>query len=270
MHNMRLLRGDSGESGGLSRDNANEGTLEPRVARADTGAEHLARTLIRMIWVCTATWVVLPVAKAVELACMLGVGDPLAAAAKSEDGTLITRVAEWSGVLASAVSPVATFAVGALVALALASLAIEVRSITPRVGATIAALALYGGPAVQAAEIREGLLALAPGLRGIAVAITIGVASLVLAWRWVENVALAAALPAREDPLAVSAEVDREAGSRAHRGVDSVNTSASRLAGAFHRVVGEPVSEEDAGLSGRGSPIPRRVPDDEPLSVRSA
>jgi len=270
MHNMRLLREDSGASAELSRNNAMEGKLDPRPSRGDLGSEHLARTLIRMIWVCSAIWVMLPVAKAVELACVLGVGDPLAAAAKSADGAFITRLAEWSGVLAKAVSPVATFAVGALVALALASLAIEVRSIAPRVGATISALALYGGTAVQATEIREGLLAFAPGFLGISVAITIAIASLVLAWRWVENVALAAALPIREDPLAISAEVDLEAGTRAHRGVDSVNTSASRLAGAFHRVVSEPVAEQDAGLSGRGSPIPRRLPDDEPLSIRSA
>jgi hypothetical protein len=185
---------------------------------------------------------------------------------------LITRAADWSGVLANAVAPVAAFAVGALAALALACLMIEVRSVTSRVGATVAALALYGGAAIQVTEIREAMLALAPGFLGVGVSIAIMTASLVLAWRWVENLALAAALPARVDPLAISAEVDFEAGSRAHRGVDSVNSSAARLAGAFHRVVGESSTGEGDGdgLSGRGSPIPKRLPDDEPLSARVA
>lgn len=270
MYTTRLLRVDSGESAEPSRHDACEGKQERRSGRLDAVSEHLARTLIRVIWVCTAVWALLPFAKAVELACRLGVGDPLAPAAKSDDGAIITRVAEWSGVLANAVAPVATFAVGALAALALACLMIEVRSVTSRVGATVAALALYGGAAIQVTEIRESMLALAPGFLGVGVSVAIVTASLVLAWRWVENLALAAALPAREDPLAISAEIDFEAGSRAHRGVDSVNSSAARLAGALHRVVGESAAAEGDGLSGRGSPIPKRLPDDEPLSARTA
>ncbi len=280
MHTTRLLREDAGEADALPRSQPDqERRTRPRggavsvsenVGSESLASENLARTLIRVIWVTTAVWVLLPIAKTVQLACLLGVGDPLAPAAKSDDGVLIARLAEWSGMLATGLSPVSTFAVGSLVALALGCLSIEARSVAPRVGATIAALALYGGVALNLAEIREAILTLQPGFVGVTVTIMMVASSLVLAWRWVENVALAAALSPREDPLAISPEVDAEAGSRAHRGVDSVNMSASRLAGAFQRVVRESSTGDEEGLSGRGSPIPRRLPDDEPVSARTA
>lgn len=285
MHTTRLLREDAGEAEASSRSHTEQGMrIRPygesasvagnvsfhTLASPKVASENLARSLIRVIWVSTAVWVLLPMTKTVQLACLLGVGDPLAPAARSDDGLLIARLAEWSGMLALGLSPVSTFAVGSLVALALACLLIEARSVAPRVGATIVALALYGGVALNLVEIREAMLALTPGLVGIAVSILMAMSSLILAWRWVENVALSAALLPREDPLAISPEVDAEAGSRAQRGVDAVNMSTSRLTGAFQRFVRESSMAEEPGLSGRGSPIPRRLPEDEPVSARTA
>ena len=237
-------------------------------------AQRIGRRLIRAIAICTLHFVLSPLARAVELSCTLALGDPAAGTARGGDMSLVGRIGDIAGVVGSATAGLSGMAAAALAALALATLFLAIRARTPRIGSTVTSLALFAAIATHAPELRGSLAALAAGAFGIAVTCAVVLATAVLSARWIEDVALTVALEKSIDPLAISADIESEARDAARSGVSSVDQASYRLAGALGRHGGGSAFTEavieDVGLSGKGSPIPCRMPDDDPLPVRAA
>lgn len=237
-------------------------------------AQCIGRRLIRAIAVCTLIFVTSPLARAVELSCALALGDSAADASRGSDMSAVGRIGETAGIVASSMAGLSGMAAAALAALALATLLLAIRARTPRIGSTVTSLALFAAIATHAPELRGSLAALAAGAFGIAVTSAVVLATAVLAARWIEDVALTVALEKSIDPLAISADIDAEARDAARSGVSSVDQASYRLAGALGRQGGTGAFTEavieDVGLSGKGSPIPCRMPDDDPLPARAA
>ena len=91
------------------------------------------------------------------------------------------------------------------------------------------------------------------------------VVSALLAWRWIEDVALAAAVAPTVDPLAIDARIDNEAAESARNGPISRDSASRQLRGVLG-IASRVEFIEESGLSGRGSPIPRVMPNDEPIT----
>lgn len=234
-------------------------------------AQCIGRRLIRAIAVCTFIFATSPLARAVELSCTLALGDPAAGASRAGEMSVVGRIGEIAGIVASSMAGLSGMAAAALAALALATLLLAIRARTPRIGSTVTSLALFAAIATHAPELRGSLAALAAGAFGISVTAAVVLATALLAARWIEDVALTVALEKSIDPLSISADMDAEARDAARSGVSSVDQASYRLAGALgrHSAFTEAVVE-DVGLSGKGSPIPCRMPDDDPLPVRAA
>jgi len=237
-------------------------------------AQCIGRRLIRAIAVCTLIFVTPLLARAVELSCALALGDSAADASRGSDMSVVGHIGETAGIVASSMVGLSGMAAAALAALALATLLLAIRARTPRIGSTLTSLALFAAIATHAPELRGSLAALSAGAFGIAVTVAVVLATVVLATRWIEDVALTVALEKSSDPLAISADMDAEARDAARCGVSSVDQASYRLAGALGRHGGTGAFAEavieDVGLSGKGSPIPCRMPDDGPLPVRAA
>lgn len=241
---------------------------------ADQPAQRIGRRLMRAIAVCALGFVLLPLAKAVELSCALALGAPAPASNGAPEMSVVGRIGEFAGTLAAAVGALSGMCAAALAALALATIVLALRARTPRIGATVTALALFAALSSHASELRGALLALDAGAMGISVALAIVVATTLLAARWIEDVALTVALEKSIDPLAITADIDAEARDAARLGVSGVDSASYRLAGALGRgAVGHEYDAavvDEPALSGRGSPIPCRMPDDGPLPLRTA
>ncbi|MFM7261175.1 MAG: hypothetical protein ACKO3W_11280 [bacterium] len=229
---------------------------------------------MRAIAFCAVLFACFPLAKAVELSCVLAIGDPTTVSAGSEGTSVVGRIGEVAAIVASATAGLAGMSAAALVALALATIFLAIRARTPRIGATVTSLALFAAIASHSIELQGAVLALGAGAFGITVSVAVVGATAALAARWIEDVALSVALEKSIDPLAISRELDAEVGDAARLGVSSVDQASFRLAGALGRTVAErglgASHVEEPGLSGQGSPIPRRMPDDDPLSIRVA
>lgn len=244
--------------------------------RAATPSElaGLARALSRAIALSTAIWCLGVLARAGETACRLatqgtndpGHGDGASVAQSGTPGTIALGRALSSA--ADLLLTPAMLAAGALAGLAVASFLIIVRGRSVRAGATTLALAAFAGFALAGSETRALLAVVEPSWLGVLARVAIAVASAVLAWRWIEDVALAAALVPLVDPMAIDAELDREAAAAASRGVDARDAASRRLdhalggsssAGRIERMV----EAEEPHLHGQGSPIPRFMPSDE-------
>lgn len=234
----------------------------------------LARALSRAIALSTAIWCLGVLARAGETACRLathGAGKP--------DHPEATNLAEAGSpgtiALGRAFSSAADLlltpslvAAGALAGLALASFLIIIRGRSVRAGATTLALAAFAGFALAGSETRALLSVVEPSWIGVVARGAIAVASAVLAWRWIEDVALAAALVPLVDPHAIDAELDREAAAAASRGLDDRDAASRRLDRALGGSAGvgrieRLVAAEEPHLHGQGSPIPRFMPEDD-------
>lgn len=227
----------------------------------------MARALTRAI-VCTAlVWCLSPLARAIEIACVLAsVGAPQTTTNDAAVGVpLIGRIGAAAGVAADAMVPLSMFAMSGLAALALASFFIVVRTQSPRAGAVLTALVLFGSLALGRNEVGPVLARATPSLVALAAVVGLVVVSALLAWRWIEDVALAAAVAPTVDPLAIDARIDNEAAESARNGPISRDSASRQLRGVLG-IASRVEFIEESGLSGRGSPIPRVMPNDEPIT----
>lgn len=226
-----------------------------------SSSQGLARSFTRVIATATAVWSLGLVAKIAHQSAILA-RPPQKVFDGAESGTgapAISATEEWAGFAARALETPATLAVAALAALALGSLIIVARGSSNRCGATVIALALYGALALSSGVTQSLFASGDDGVTiwqiGFEVVVLLGMAA--LGWRWIEEVALAAALGPREDPHAIDAKTDREAAEDAERG-----PSGRGFSRHLNKALGER-KEPDAGLSGAGSPIPRVMPEDD-------
>jgi hypothetical protein len=257
---------------------ATEGTREglPRVAPAGELAG-LAQALSRAIALATVVWCLGVLARAGETACRLAThgtqapeGEPATSVAASGSPGTIALGRAFSSAAELLLTP-SLVAAGALAGLALASFLIIIRGRSVRAGATTLALAAFAGFALAGSETRALLSVVEPSWIGVVSRGAIAVASAVLAWRWIEDVALAAALVPLVDPHAIDAELDREAAAAASRGLDGRDAASRRLDRALGGVPGvgrieRLVEAEEPHLHGQGSPIPRFMPEDDAVA----
>lgn len=246
----------------------------PRPAAGDRPAipnelTGLARALTRAIALATAIWCLGIVARAGEAACRLAGAGP--EAAKGPDAAGVPAVVALTRAMTSAADLLLTpslLATGALAGLAVASFLVIIRGRSLRAGATTLALGLFAGFALGGAETRALLSVVEPGWFAIGSRVAIAVASAAIAWRWIEDVSLAAALVPLVDPHAIDAALDQEAAAAASRGFDDRDAATRRL----DRVLGEGggggrieriVEATEPHLHGQGSPIPRTMPADD-------
>ena len=124
---------------------------------------------------------------------------------------------------------------------------------------------LFGSLALGRNEVSPVLARATPSLVGLAAVVGLVVVSALLAWRWIEDVALAAAVAPTVDPLAIDARIDNEAAESARNGPISRDSASRQLRGVLG-IASRVEFIEESGLSGRGSPIPRVMPNDEPLT----
>lgn len=221
----------------------------------------IARSFTRAIAIATAVGALGLVAKIAHQGAILA--RPPQKVFDGADGATgapaISAIEEWAGFAARALETPAMLSVAALAALALGSLIIVARGSSARCGATVIALALYGALALSSEVTRTLFAPSEEGARLPMIAFEavslFGVAA--LAWRWIEEIALAAALGPREDPHAIDAQTDREAAEDAERGPTTRGVSRH-----LNKALAEQ-KDRDPGLSGAGSPIPRVMPDDD-------
>lgn len=233
----------------------NRGRVEAkpvRSAAAPTATAGLARGIIRIGLALVAALDAILVLRVVESGCRLS--QP----SESDAPSLVPRIGAWSGVAADAGLAAAPSILAALAALGLASLLVVVRGASPRATTTVALLALSAAFLASPAAIHGVFGPGGAGLLAIALRTVIAVLLAVLAWRWIEELALAAALAPRIDPHAIDATTDREATEDAVRGPGGRDGAARRLDEVLsERVVGVPaVLPREGGILGTGSPIP--------------
>ena len=231
-----------------------------------TRVRGLSRGVTRVIAVATAVWCLGLLARAVESSCVLagtGVVDG-AEAGLTAGAATITSIREIARFSAELLSVPSVLAAGGLAAVALGSLLVILRSRSDKAGATFAALAVYGALALSRTEITSILDGTSHSVTHMLARLGLVVGSCVLAWCWIEDVALAASLAPSDDPHEVDPAADREAAHIAKHGPMHGNAASRRL----HEVLrSEPVANEP-GLHGRGSPIPRFMPThDEPVAT---
>ena len=221
----------------------------------------LSRGISRVIAVATAVWCFGLLARAVESSCVLaghGVVDGDEAALTS-GAAVITGVRDIARFAGDALSVPAVLAIAGLAAVSLGSLMVILRSRSDKAGATFAALAVYGALALSRTEIASILDHSGHSAWHLAARLGLAVGSIALAWRRIEDVALAASMAPDDDPHAVDARTDVEASRLARQGPANIDASSRRLRDALKSET--TVMGADSGLSGRGSPIPRVLPD---------
>lgn len=227
----------------------------------------LARGLTRGIVCAGVIWCAAPLARAIEVSCALASGEvtPPTTGVTEAGVPLIARIGEMSGVLADGLVSVSLLAGSALAALALGSFFVIVRGCSPRAGAATASLAIFGSIAFAREDMGAVLATNSASILHILVPVLIVIASALICWRWIEDVALAAALAPAVDPLSIDAATDHEASDSARKGPIARDAASRQLRGALGFSGSSEVIDEP-GLHGRGSPIPRVMPDDGPIS----
>lgn len=221
-------------------------------AAAASSTAGLARGIMRVGIALVAALDAILVLRVVESACRLS--QP----AESDASTLVPRIGAWSGVAADAGLAATPPIVAALAALGLGSLFVVVRGSSPRATASVALLALSAALLASPAAVQGVFGTAGAGLLPIAVRVVIATLLAALAWRWIEEIALAAALAPRVDPLAIDAATDREASEDASRGPGGRDGAARRLDEILsERVAADPLAmSREEGILGTGSPIP--------------
>jgi len=228
----------------------------------------LSRGIARVIAVATAVWCFGLLARSVETSCVLaghGVVDG-AETSLTAGAAVITGVRDIARFTADALSVPSVLSVAALAAVSLGSILVIVRSRSDKAGATFAALAIYGALALSRTEIAAILDHSGHSAWHLAARLGLALGSIALAWRWIEDVALAGSLAPNDDPHAVDARTDIEASRVARSGPSTTDAASRRLRDALRSET--TVSGGEPGLSGRGSPIPRVMPDqDSPIGT---
>lgn len=222
-----------------------------------------SRGVTRVIAVATAVWCLALLARAVESSCVIagaGVVDG-SDSALTAGAAVITGIRDVARFVAEALVLPAVLAVSALAAVALGSILVIVRSATDRAGATFAALAIFGAFAISRNELQAMLDGSGHTVLHMLARLGLVAGTCALAWRWIEDVALAASLTADEDPHHVDAAHDREAARIAKHGPASGDAASRRLREVLKSETIAPANEP--GLHGRGSPIPRMMPSDD-------
>jgi len=223
----------------------------------------LSRGISRVIAVATAVWCFGLLARAVETSCVLaghGVVDG-ADASLTAGAAVISGVRDVARFTGDALSVPAVLAIAGLAAVSLGSLMVILRSRSDKAGATFAALAVYGALALSRTEISSILDHSGHSAWHLAARLGLALGSIALAWRWIEDVALAASLAPDDDPHAVDARTEVEASRLARQGPSTMDASSRRLRDALKTQ--SPLASGEAGLSGRGSPIPRVMPEED-------
>lgn len=221
----------------------------------------LSRGISRVIATATAVWCFGLLARAVETSCVLaghGVVDG-EDASLTAGAAVITGVRDVARFAGDTLAIPSVLAIAALAAVALGSILVIVRSRTDKAGATFAALAIYGALALSKTEIASILEHGGDTAWHLAARLGLALGSIALAWRWIEDVALAASLAPDDDPHAVDARTDIEASRVARQGPSTTDAASRRLRDALKSETS--ISGAEPGLSGRGSPIPRVLPD---------
>jgi hypothetical protein len=245
------MRGTRDEfEGGSSRGKAESRPLRPTATASATAG--IARGVIRIGIALVAALDAILVLRVIESGCRLS--QPL----ETDATTLVPRIGAWSGVAADAGLAAAPSVLAALAALSLASLLVIVRGASPRATATVALLALTAAFLASPGAVFGVFGPGGAAILAIAFRTVIAVLLAVLAWRWIEELALAAALAPRVDPHAIDATTDREASEDAIRGPGARDGAARRLDEVLsERVVSASVaSSRESGMLGTGSPIP--------------
>lgn len=220
----------------------------------------LARGISRVIAIGTAIWCFGLLARAVETSCVIAGSGVV----NEGDAGLTAGAAAISGIrdvarfTADAMSVPSVLAIGGLAAVALGSLMVIVRSRSDKAGATFAALALYGALAISRTEVVAILDGSGQSIWHMLARLGLVAGSCALAWRWVEDVALASSLAPSDDPHEIDARTDREAAHIARNGPLTTDASSRRLRDALKMET--TVGAAEPGLHGRGSPIPRVMP----------
>jgi hypothetical protein len=245
---MRGTRDEFDDGRGPGREQAR--ASRPAVAASATAG--LARGIIRIGLALVAALDATLVLRVVETGCRLS--QP----AETDAASLVPRLGAWSGVAADAGLAACPSILAALAALSLASLLVVVRGSSPRATTTVALLALTAAFLASPAAVHGVFGPGSVGVLAIAFRIVIAVLLAVLAWRWIEELALAAALAPRVDPHSIDAATDREASEDALRGPGGRDGAARRLDEVLsERVVSASVSSQrEGGMLGTGSPIP--------------
>jgi hypothetical protein len=214
----------------------------------------LARGILRIGLVLVAALDAVLLLRVVEAACRLSQpGD-------AEPEAFVPRLGVWSGIAADAGLAALPAILAATGALALASLLVVVRGASPRATATVGTLALSAAMLASPEAVRGMFGAAAAGLLAIGLRVVLAALLAALAWRWVEELALAAALAPRIDPHEIDAVTDREAAEDARKGPGGRDGAARRLDEVLSERVegprGRSTRDSDPGFLGSGSPIP--------------
>jgi len=223
----------------------------------------LSRGVSRVIALATAVLCAGLLARAVQTSCVIashgvtpGGGEDLTAGA-----AVIGTVGDLARAAADFLSAPSMLSVAALAAVALGSLMVVVRSRSDRAGATFLALAVFAALTLSRTEARAMLDDGGHTAWYLAARIGLAIGACILAWRWVEDVALAASLLPSDDPHEVDAAADREAAHIATHGPLTTDAASRRLREALRT---ESAESGEPGLHGRGSPIPRVLPTQDP------
>ena len=248
---MRGMRDEF--EGGPSRGRMESKPVRP--AAAPTATAGLARGIIRIGLALVAALDAILILRVVESGCRLS--QP----SESDAPSLVPRIGTWSGVAADAGLAAAPSILAGLAALSLASLLVVVRGASPRATTTVGLLALTAAFLASPAAVHGVFGAGGAGILSIAFRTVIATLLAVLAWRLIEELALAAALAPRVDPHAIDATTDREASEDAVRGPGGRDGAARRLDEVLsERVVSAPdTAPREGGILGSGSPIPPGV-----------
>ena len=219
----------------------------------------LSRGVSRVIALATAVLCAGLLARAVHTSCIIAAHGvtPGSAEDLTAGAAVIGTVGDFARMAADVLSVPSMLAVAALAAVALGSLLVVVRSQSDRAGATFFALAVFAALTLSRTEARAMLDDGGHTAWHLAARIGLAIGVCVLAWRWIEDVALASSLLPSDDPHAVDAAADREAEHIATHGPLSTDAASRRLRQALRAE-----SKEDAepALHGRGSPVPRVMP----------
>lgn len=235
----------------------------PKPKMAQTVNPSYARGLNRTIVIATIAWCTglgtVIAAQATALSQPTPVALEAGIAGTNQTQT-IEKTSEWATFIADAARTPSMLAAAALAAVAVGSLVVIGRSSGGRAGAATVALGVYGALALNREELLGLLDASNPTVGAIVLRSVLLLACAVLAWRWMDDVALGAALTPAEDPHAVDGATDREAAHVAKEGPKDRDHSGRRLREAIGV---ESVVRDEPGLHGHGSPIPRTMPDDD-------
>ena len=219
----------------------------------------LSRGVSRVIALATAVLCAGLLARAVHSSCVIAAHGvhPGSAEDLTAGAAVIGTVGDFARTVADFLSLPALLSIAALAAVALGSLLVVVRSQSDRAGATFFALAVFAALTLSRTEARTMLDDGGHTAWHLAARIGLAVGVCVLAWRWIEDVALAASLLPSDDPHPVDAAADREAEHIATHGPLSADAASRRLRQALRS---ESNHDAEPALHGRGSPVPRVMP----------